>query len=149
MVSELSLDNIWFMVWPKKKLKNRPESQFQRFLGVFSAKIATKYYRSLILEPYLDSSRHDEPFEPPIWKKIWKFIFLLSIIFSKFNLMCANRTSSVYGRKWHCFVIHIRWYETTSENLKKVEFSEKWNALMSSQWTKYVFFLLCILTNSK
>ena len=35
------------------------------------------------------------------------------------------------GEKWHCFVFRIPWHGISSENLEKVEFGEKWNALLS------------------
>ena len=36
------------------------------------------------------------------------------------------------GVKYHCFVIHIPWDGISSENLEKVDFGEKWNALLLS-----------------
>ena len=60
----------------------------------------------------------------------WNFIFGLPLVFSKFYVLCTNQKKLFCGRKWHCRVTYIPWYGISSENLEKVEFGAKWNALM-------------------
>ena len=129
MASELSWDNIWPLVWMKDR-QNRPESRFQRFFRVFSAKVGVTYYPNSILRLYLKSLHQGDPFRLPLWKRVWYFLFWLSIVFSKFHLSCANQKAVAMGVKWHCFVIHIPSHGISSENLEKVEFGAKLNALI-------------------
>ena len=53
--------------------------------------------------------------------------------FQKCYLSRANRRGRFYVIKWYCFVIHLLWHGISSENLKKNEFSEKWNSLVSNR----------------
>ena len=100
IVSELSLDNIWSICWPKNR-QNRPELWFPLFVDVFSAKIRVKYNQKPILRPYLESPHQGESFR---WKRGYgseiDFFFLLPLVFSKFYLLCANRKSYFCGKSY-------------------------------------------------
>ena len=65
MVSELWLDNILHLFWPKNCAKIVEVAILVYFDG-FSAKICVKYYPSSILRSYLESSHEDEPFGTPM-----------------------------------------------------------------------------------
>ena len=83
MVSELRLDNILPLFWQKQM----SESQSWSILMIVPAKIWVKPYPSSIQKPYLESSRQDEPFIPPIWKKIWKLFFVFRSISKVLSLV--------------------------------------------------------------
>ena len=124
-------------IWPTNH-QNRQKLRFQRFFGDISVKIGVKHYPNSILRPYLESSHQGERFRPPVWKRDL-FFFSFPLLFSKFYFSCANRKKRLFmGEKWH-FVIHIPWHRISSENPEKVEFAEKWNALLSS----YTYVFIC------
>ena len=97
----------------------------------FLAKIGVKYFPSSILRPYLKSPHQGDHFRLPMWKREWNFMFWLTLVFSKFYLLCANKqTKSFMGEKWRCSAIHMPWHGISSKNLKKVDHGAKSNALM-------------------
>ena len=98
----------------------------------FLAKTWVKYYPSSILIPCLESSHQEESFGPSMWFFVFYFDFLHTIVFLIFYLLCVNWKSSFYWRKMAFFVIHIPLHVISSRNLEKVEFGEKWKALLGT-----------------
>ena len=122
----LSQNWVWIIFDPCFGKKTTTENRWNLDSGLcwrfFVAKEWVKYYPNSILRPYLESFHQGEPVTSPIWKRDW---FFLSLVFSKFYLLCTNQKSSSYGRKWHCFDIHIPWYEMVRDLLRKPE-KELW-----------------------
>ena len=119
MVLELSL-KIFYPYLGRKHAQISLKSDSWPIFTFFFAKLWVNCYWSSILRPYLESSHQDESFRPPIWKKIWKFIFLLPMVFLEFHLLCENRKSIFMGYKWYSFVIQILWHGISYETWKKL-----------------------------
>ena len=66
----------------------------------------------------MESPYQDDPFRPPILKLDW--IFWLSWYFQKKKYLVCEPKNSFYGRKWHCFGIHIPWHGIISEKRKSL-----------------------------
>ena len=129
IVSELSLDNIWLMLWPKNR-QNRPGPRFPRFMGSFSAKIWVKCYPTSILRPYVEPSHQHKHFGPQIWMKIGKFIFTSHIILNIF-ISCAWTQKAVFmGENGIALLFTSHGAELAKKTWKKIDFGEKWNTLM-------------------
>ena len=118
MVSKLSFNNNWPKFGPKSR-QNRPESRFQWFFRVFSAKIRLKYYRSLIWDHICNSLIKAALLDSQYESVIKNLLFTSNLVLR--NLLCAKKSNlkkAVFmGEKRHCFVIHIPWQWISCENL--------------------------------
>ena len=98
IVTELSLNRILLLFWPKKTPKIGEIASWS-IMTFFSAKIWVKYYPSLILIPYLESSYQNEHFRTQHKRKCKRKYFCLPIVFLKLHLLCANRKSGFIMRE--------------------------------------------------
>ena len=109
IVSELGLDYILPLFWPKNKQKIVEIASLVYFDG-FPSRACDKYYPSSILTLCLESCHHDETSRPQYERKFEKN--WLPIVFLKLYLLCANLKGSFYGRKIALFCYSHRHHGT-------------------------------------
>ena len=124
--------NIFDSCFGRTTVKIDQDRDFNDFVFFFT-KIGLKYYPSSILWTNLNTLIKTKLLNP----QIEIFFYLLPIVFSKFYFLCANEKAVFMEEKRYCFVIHIPWHRISSENLEKVKFGEKWNALQASRVTDH------------
>ena len=97
MVSEISLNNIWSIFWPKNH-QNSPALRFRRSFGGCSAKIGVKCYPNSILRPYLESSHQGDLYTLSMIAGL-KIYFLNSCrIFKILSVVRKPKKVVFYGR---------------------------------------------------
>ena len=135
----------WFHIWSQswggiifypyfgrktaqKSLKSRSWSILTVFRPRHESNIIQAQIWDHIWNPLINTKLVD-----PNMKEKLKIYFLTSHSIFKISPLVSESKSKFYGRKWHCFIIHIPWHGISSENLEKVEFGEKWNALLGTE----------------
>ena len=139
MVSELSLNNIWPLFWPKnnkKIVKFTFLVYFDVFCSIYELNIIQTQFQDHIWNPLIKANLLYPQYES--WIELF---FWLPIVFSKFYLLSASRKSSCWGvGGWvrikiiPCFCPSPIARDLLRKHGKAC-FVEKWNALLcTTRW---------------